>query len=78
MNDMQTGFLQDKYKTDLNNNDFFDRIINVKLVTSKGNEYVIRSDYEIVLRNRTHYRHCHYERWRHCRRYGDDQYLYAR
>lgn len=48
MKDMQTGFLQDKYKTDLNNNDFFDRIINVKLVTSKGNEYVIRSDYEIV------------------------------
>ena len=44
----QTGFLKDKYKTDLNNNDFFDRIINVKLVTSKGNEYVIRSDYEIV------------------------------
>lgn len=44
----QSGFLKDKYKPDLNNNDFFDRIINVKLVTSKGNEYVIRSDYEIV------------------------------
>lgn len=48
MSEMQTGFLQDKYKADLNNNDFFDRIINVKLVTSKGNEYVIRSDYEII------------------------------
>lgn len=44
----QSGFLKDKYKPDLNNNDFFDRIINVKLVTSKGNEYVIRSDFEVV------------------------------
>lgn len=48
----KAGFLSDENKTNLNQHDFYDRIINVKIVAGKDDEaeteYVIRSDYEVV------------------------------
>lgn len=53
--EIKIGLLDDKEKTNLNKNDFFDKVINLKLVAGKytdqglvgQDEYVIRSDYEL-------------------------------
>lgn len=45
--------LYDKNKADLGSLDLFDKIINVKLTDADGNEYLIRSDYEMYYPNLT-------------------------
>lgn len=44
-------FLFDKDKVSLSNLDLFDKVINVKLTDIEGNEYLIRSDYEMYYPN---------------------------
>lgn len=45
--------LYDKNKADLGSLDLFDKVINVKLTDADGNEYLIRSDYEMYYPNLT-------------------------
>lgn len=45
------SLLKDKYKEKLGALDLFDRVINLKLTTTNGEEYVIRSDYETYFPN---------------------------